>query len=83
MSMASETLGKEFQYYLDNQDSLVSKYEGRYIVIKNQMVIGDYDTEIEAFEASILENEVGTFLIQFAFRGDETHTQIFHSRVSA
>ena len=35
-------LEKEFQYYLDNQDELVKKYNGRVVVIVGENVVGDY-----------------------------------------
>ena len=35
-------LKKEFEYYLANQSQLVAKYNGRFVVIKDQRVIGDY-----------------------------------------
>ncbi len=35
-------LEKEFKYYLDHQKDLIEKYKGRYVVIRNDEVIGDY-----------------------------------------
>jgi len=36
-------LEKEFKYYLDNQQDLVKKYNGKFIVIVEDKVIGAYD----------------------------------------
>jgi len=36
----SKPLEKEFKYYLDNQDKLVEKYNGKFIVIKVAAGIG-------------------------------------------
>ncbi|HYV90184.1 MAG TPA: DUF5678 domain-containing protein [Chitinophagales bacterium] len=74
-------LEKEFQYYLDHQPELVEKYQGKFVVIQDEKVIGIYDSEIEAYTKSIKENELGTFLIQEAQPGDKNYTQRFHSRV--
>ena len=75
-------LDREFQYYLDNQDELVSVYSGKVLVIIGEKVVGNYDTEIEAYYASIKLYEPGTFLIQQCTPGLDSYTQTFHSRVS-
>jgi len=74
-------LNKEFKYYLDNQDKLVNRFEGKYIVIKDQTVIGTYDNEMDAYNETIKEHKLGTFLIQHCLPGEESHTATFHSRV--
>ena len=75
-------LEKEFKYYLDNQDELVKKYEGKFVVIKDCKVIGEYDDELQAIEETQKEHELGTFLVQKCEPGSESYTQTFHSRVS-
>ena len=75
-------LEKEFKYYLDNQDELVKKYKGKYIVIKNCEIIGSYDSEIEAVNQTKEKHELGTFLVQRCELGAESYTQTYHSRVA-
>ena len=74
-------LEKEFNYYLEHQEELVEKYNGKYIVIKNCRVIGSFDTEIEAIEKTVKEHKLGTFLVQKCEPGSESYTQTYHSRV--
>ncbi len=74
-------LEKEFKYYLDNQDELVKKYDGKFIVIKSQTVIGAYNTEMDAYNETLKKHKLGTFLIQHCMPGEESHTATFHSRV--
>jgi hypothetical protein len=74
-------LEKEFKYYLDHQAELLKKYNGRVIVIKGDKVIGDYNSEAEAYTESLKSNELGTFLIQVCTPGSDSYTQTFHSRV--
>lgn len=74
-------LDKELQYYIDNQKELVKKYRGKFIVIKDQKVIGAYSSEIEAYTESVKQHELGTFLIQECQPGDENYTQTFRTRV--
>lgn len=74
-------LDKEFKYYLKNQEELLGKYYGRYIVIKGQKVLGDFDSEQEALEVTSEEHAVGTFLIQHCVPGEESTSATFYSRV--
>jgi len=73
-------LEKEFQYYLDNQSELVEKYNDKFIVIKDQEVIGVYDSEIKAYSESAKNHELGSFLIQEVQPGKDNLTQTFRSR---
>lgn len=75
-------LKKEFEYFLEHQKELADKYEGKFIVIKNQKILGVYDSEIEAVTKTSKEEELGTFLVQKCEHGDASFTQTFHSRVS-
>ena len=77
-----DSLQKAFQYYLDHQENLVKKYNGQFIVIKDDKVIGSYDNELEAVEVTSKEFEIGTFLVQFVSPGDSAYTQSFYSRVA-
>lgn len=75
-------LDKEFKYYLDHQSDLVKKYDGKYIVIVGEKVIGSYDSETEAYGESQKNHALGTFLIQKCTPGSESYSQTFNSRVS-
>jgi hypothetical protein len=74
-------LDLEFQYYIDNQAELVQRYNNRFLVIKDQEVKGDYESQGEAYEDARKKYELGTFLIQHCSSGPESYTHIFHSRV--
>lgn len=77
-----KALEKEFKYYIENQDELLKKYQGKYIVIKGEKVIGAYNTSSEAYSESQKTNKIGTFLIQFCSPGTTSYKQTFFSRVS-
>lgn len=77
-----DSLEKEFEYYLEHQDELVKKYDGKFIVIKGGEVIGEYDSPLEAVEETSKKYELGTFLVQKCEPGSESYTQTYHSRVS-
>ena len=80
--MEHRALEKEFNYYLEHQEELVKKYNGKFIVIKDCDVIGAYDSELEAVEKTAEEHELGTFLVQKCEAGSESYTQTYHSRVA-
>lgn len=70
----SEMLEKEFQYYLDNQDDLVKKYNGKYLVIKDTSVVGVYDDEDVAYFDAVEKYGLGNFILQLCTPGEEAYT---------
>lgn len=80
--MIDSYLQKQFEYFKAGQAELVKKYEGKFIVIKDQKVQGVYDTEIKAYTNAKKKFKLGTFLIQQCLPGQESYTQTFHSRVA-
>jgi hypothetical protein len=74
-------LRKLFEYYLKNQQSLVSRYDGRYIVIRDDSVVADFDNEQEALFYAKKNFEPGTFIVQRCTAGDSDYTQAYMSRV--
>lgn len=75
------TLQEMFQFYLDNQNELVKQYDGKYLVIKDNAVVGVYNTEAEAYFESEEKYGLGNFLIQLCTEGNDAYTQTFSSRV--
>jgi hypothetical protein len=78
----SESLEKEFKYYLEHQKDLVKQYNGKFIVIKDLEVIGAYDSELEAVQKTAEKYKLGTFLVQKCEPGSESYRQMYHSRVT-
>jgi hypothetical protein len=77
----SSLLEPEFDYFIGHQDELVRKYQGKFVVIKNQEVVGIYDSELQAVKETSKTHELGTFLVQKCEPGSESYTQVYHSRV--
>jgi len=75
------SLEKELEYYKLHQDELVKKYNGKFIVISNNDVVGVYDTEMEAYQDSMKKYGAGKFFIQKVSPGENDYTATFHSRV--
>ena len=77
----SSPLQKEFLYYLAHQDEMVEEYNGKFIVIKDEKVLGAYDDELTAISETQQAHSLGTFLVQKVSPGDSAYSQTFHSRV--
>jgi len=77
----NKELEKELNYYIENQDKLVEKYKGKYIVIKECRVIGAFGSALEAIENTKQKHQLGTFIVQKCEPGKESYTQTSHSRV--
>ena len=76
-----EQLKKNFQYYLDNYDELVKKYDGKVLVIVNQQVAESCDTEAEAHAIGKEKYGMGNFLIQRCSSKQKTYNVVFRNRV--
>jgi len=72
-------LKEEFEYYLKNQSDLVKKFDGKYLVIKNNSVIGVYDRHDDAYFQTQKEHDLGTFLIQLCSPGNMAYTNTFYT----
>lgn len=77
----SSPLQPEFSFYLSHQDEMVEKYDGKYVVIKNETVLGAYDDDLSAVAETQKSHEIGTFLVQKVSEGDTEYSQTFQSRV--
>jgi hypothetical protein len=77
----NSSLKKEFEYYLAHQDELVRQYNGKFIVIKDEKILGSYDDELAAVTETQKAEPIGTFLVQQVTPGTSAYVQTFHSRV--
>jgi len=68
-----------FQYYLDHQDELVEKFNGKYVVIANDCTIEAYDTEDDAYFQSEKKYGLGNFLLQLCTPGDSAYTLYYNT----
>ena len=78
----SSNLQKEFDYFLAHQQELARQHSGKILVIKDQAVIGVFDSELVAIQETSKTHELGTFLVQKCDSTEESHTQSFHSRIA-
>lgn len=64
----------ELEYFIANQDSLVRQYHGKTLVLREQSVVGVYDTPLNAYREALKQYELGTFMIQRCEPGPEAYT---------
>lgn len=74
-------LEKEYKYFESIADDLAKKYPHKYVVIKDESVIGVYDTIQDALTVTAKDHKLGTFIVQQC-EEVERAIQRFHSRVS-
>lgn len=73
-------LNNEFAWYIRNQESLVKKYNGKVLAIKNEEVIGAFEDYGNAYFRIQKEHKLGTFLLQKCSPGKGDYTRKFRSR---
>jgi hypothetical protein len=71
----------DFDYYLSHQDELVAEYNGKFIALKDGVVLGAYESQREAIVETAKTHELGTFLVQLVGPGKSAYQQTFHSRL--
>lgn len=64
----------ELNFFIANQNELVSKYRGKVLVIKGPAVVGVYSTALDAYLLAQKEHKVGTFMIQPCEPGPSAYT---------
>jgi len=74
-------LEKEYDYFLKHKDVLLKEYEGKFIVIIGNEVVGSYSSREEALKETSSKHTMGTFLIQKISRDEDDIIQRFSSRV--
>jgi hypothetical protein len=67
---------------MDHLDEIYAHHKGKFVVIKDDSVVGSYPSEKEAYTEAVKKYALGEFLIQECKSPDkESYTQTFRSRV--
>ena len=81
----TEMLERAFRHYLEHQDSFVSMYDGKYVVLVESNgefeVSGSYDKRQEAIAATQKLRPLGTFLVQKVSPGPSDYTMSLPARM--
>jgi hypothetical protein len=67
-------LKDDYHFFKENRERFVAEHLGKFIVLKDEVLIGVYDDPLDAVVKSAAQgHEVGTFLVQLV-----TETPIVH-----
>ncbi len=61
---------KEYLWFKEHEEELMQRFYGRYIVIKEEEVIGDYGSWRLARQQTVKDHKPGTFIIQYCMERD-------------
>lgn len=65
---------KELNYFIENQDRLVSDHRGKTLVLRGEEVVGIYEDALSAYLDSMKKYDPGTFMIQPCTPGPDAYT---------
>jgi len=78
-----EVQDRDFNFFLESMSNLYQVYGRKFVAVKNQNILGAYNTFNEALENTLKTDELGTFLIQECFDSREKMVQHFQCNVMA
>ncbi len=55
---------EDFNWFIDNYDQLFNEYGHKFLVIKDQKVLGSYNSPVEAINETSKTEQRGTFIVQ-------------------
>jgi hypothetical protein len=79
LGMLPDCMLRDFNWFLEHQDELVRLYDGKFIVIKDGVVIGSYDDQFLAARETSKTHPLGTFVVQRCEAGPECYTVTLYS----
>ena len=62
---------KDFEWFIENYNTLYDEYSCCFLVIKNKQILGAYKSFDEAVDTTLQTEEIGTFIVQEC-NGDES-----------
>lgn len=68
-----------YDYYKSHLDELCKKFNNKYIAIKEQNIIGVYESFDQAFTETSKTEELGTFIIQLCSKDETSTVNYFYS----
>jgi len=70
----------DYEFFIQNKADLIEKYFGQFIIIKDQVVVGAFNSLTEAMVFGLSNFEKGTFTVEECV-DSSFEPQVFHSRV--
>ena len=80
-SRPSDTLDRQLAYFRRHQKELAEEHHGKVALIRDEDVVGFFDSDTEAYAAAVKDGTIGSVLIRKCLRLEEERPQEFHSRI--
>ena len=74
-----ETLKKNLDWYIANQQELSKQYDGKILLIVDQKLIRAFDSMDEAYAAAVKDYTLGTFTLQPCSPNADSYTLTLYS----
>lgn len=55
---------EDFQYFIENYDEFFKQFGHKFVVIRNKDILGIYDSEVDAINATSDIYPIGSFIVQ-------------------
>ncbi len=76
-----KSIDRDYQFFLNHRDRLCKEYYSRFVVIKDEEVVSDHSSEIEAYLTAKEKYGLGNFIIQYCVPEEEEQQQVYHSPI--
>lgn len=70
---------RDFKWFKENHIDLFTKYGDVFLAIKNQQVIGTYQSYAEGVKKTSQKEELGSFIVQHCTQDGSGHTNYIYS----
>ena len=77
----SDMLDRQLAYFRRHQEQLAEQHHGEVVLIRDEDVVGFFDSDTEAYAAAVKSGSLGSVLIRKCLRPDEERPQEIHSRI--
>jgi len=68
------TVDAQFRFFIDHQDQLVKKHNGKVIILHGYNVEGEFDNYLDAYLYGKKHFMPGSFIIQRCLEGEDAYT---------
>ena len=72
---------KNFDYFIEHLDEFLKEHYGKFVVVKDEEVLGFYDSFDEAIEEALKEYEIGTFIVQECVNNERSANTFYSNNV--
>jgi hypothetical protein len=72
---------QDFEYFIQHMEFFYKEYGHKFLAIKNQNVLGAYDSFNMALDETLKREQAGTFIIQECFKNKEESINHFQGNV--